>query len=357
MGAAHKSPYNWTLENAVCAKDKGTVFSGLACGGGSAMGYKRAGFDVVGCNEIDPRMMAVYVANHKPQYSYLEPIQEFKQRKDLPAELYDLDILDGSPPCTTFSEAGLREKVWGVEKKFREGQTKQVLDTLFYDYIDLVEILKPKVAISENVEGLLLPSSMHYVREIYRRFSEIGYICQHFVVDGSLMGVPQARRRVFFIAIRKELTQNLRMHGNIFEQLPYLDLSFNEKPITYGEIAYPLDDTPITGEILKVLNNAKPTETDLRYACKRLKGKASLFSYKIVHDNSILGTITASGAKQIIYKDKRYINTVESIRSSTFPADFDFCGQNPVYVMGMSVPPVMMAQVASRIHEQWLSRL
>lgn len=61
------------------------------------MGYKLAGFDVIGCNEIDPRMMEVYRRNHNPKYSYLEPIQTFKLRDDLPDELYDLDILDGSP--------------------------------------------------------------------------------------------------------------------------------------------------------------------------------------------------------------------------------------------------------------------
>ncbi len=97
------------------------------------MGYKLAGFDVIGCNEIDPRMNKVYVANHHPRLNYLAPIQEFKLRKDLPAELYNLDILDGSPPCSSFSTAGSREDGWGVEKKFREGQASQVLDTLFFD--------------------------------------------------------------------------------------------------------------------------------------------------------------------------------------------------------------------------------
>ena len=47
------------------------------------MGYKLAGFDVIGCNEIDPKMMAAYRANHNPRFSYLEPIQAFKERDDL----------------------------------------------------------------------------------------------------------------------------------------------------------------------------------------------------------------------------------------------------------------------------------
>ena len=72
------------------------------------MGYKLAGYDVIGCNEIDPRMMKCYTANHHPKYSYCEDIRTFKLRKDLPEELYQLDILDGSPPCSSFSICGVR---------------------------------------------------------------------------------------------------------------------------------------------------------------------------------------------------------------------------------------------------------
>lgn len=52
----HKFPYNWKLAEANFTKDKGKVFSCFACGGGSTMGYKLAGFDVIGCNEIDPKV-------------------------------------------------------------------------------------------------------------------------------------------------------------------------------------------------------------------------------------------------------------------------------------------------------------
>ena len=146
----HKFDYRWTLKEANFTKDKGKVFSCFACGGGSSMGYKLAGFDVIGCNEIDKRMMNIYCKNHNPKFSYLEPIQTFKERTDLPPELYNLDILDGSPPCSTFSIAGSREEAWGKMKKFREGQAEQVLDTLFFDFIDLAKKLQPKVVVAEK---------------------------------------------------------------------------------------------------------------------------------------------------------------------------------------------------------------
>ena len=118
------------------------------------MGYKLAGFDVIGCNEIDHRMMFTYCKNHNPRFPFLEPIQTFKDKQDLPPELFNLDILDGSPPCSTFSMAGSREEAWGKMKKFREGQAEQVLDTLFFDFIQLAKRLQPKVVVAENVKGL-----------------------------------------------------------------------------------------------------------------------------------------------------------------------------------------------------------
>lgn len=158
-----KLNYNWNLKDAIFTKDKGKVFSCFSCGGGSTMGYKLAGFDVIGCNEIDPKMMEVYIENHKPKFPFLEGIQSFKNRNDLPNELYNLDILDGSPPCSSFSMAGSREKDWGKEKKFREGQAEQVLDTLFFDFIDLAKKIQPKVVVAENVKGMLLGNAKQYV--------------------------------------------------------------------------------------------------------------------------------------------------------------------------------------------------
>jgi DNA (cytosine-5)-methyltransferase 1 len=171
----HRFPHLWTLRDAQFTKNKGTVFSCFSGGGGSTLGYKLAGFDVIGCNEIDPRMMRAYVANNAPKYAYTEPIQTFKARQDLPPELYHLDILDGSPPCSTFSIAGKREKDWGKARKFTEGQAEQVLDTLFFDFIELAGRLQPKVIVAENVKGIMMgPARAYYIR-ILSEMEAAGY--------------------------------------------------------------------------------------------------------------------------------------------------------------------------------------
>lgn len=92
------------------------------------MGSELAGYHHLGGVELDPSIAAIYKQNHHPEHLYIEDIRDFNNRTDLPEELYQLDILDGSPPCSTFSMAGKREKAWGKEKQFAEGQKMQRLD-------------------------------------------------------------------------------------------------------------------------------------------------------------------------------------------------------------------------------------
>lgn len=96
------------------------------------MGYLLAGYDVIGNIECDPKVNAVYQANLHPEYSYTEDIRDFTVDAGLPGELYDLDILDGSPPCTPFTILRKdRDKTWGKEVYHIEGGKKQRLDDFF----------------------------------------------------------------------------------------------------------------------------------------------------------------------------------------------------------------------------------
>ena len=353
----HRFPYRWTLKDAVFTKDKGKVFSCFACGGGPTMGYKLAGFDVIGCNEIDPKMMEAYKANHNPKYAYLEPIQTFKLRNDLPKELYELDILDGSPPCSSFSMAGNREKDWGKDKVFREGQAMQVLDTLFFDFIDLAKKLQPKVVVAENVKGLLLGEAKQYVRQIYREFDLAGYYCQHWLLDASKMGVPQRRERVFFICLRKDLANPFMEQVDMFTVLPKLKLEFNEQNILFSEIEnlfgknkplqerlYPNFDYCIER---KIKDFAKYDED--------VRGKRANFNWRLSFNSETPDTIT-SGAK-LIKEDRTYMNISELCQIGSYPLDYNFNGNPFDYLIGMSVPPVMTANIATEIYSQWLSKL
>lgn len=347
--------YNWTLKDANFTKDKGKVFSCFACGGGSTMGYKLAGFDVIGCNEIDNRMMLIYKANHNPRYTFLEPIQEFKQRESYPDELYNLDILDGSPPCSAFSMAGSREGAWGVEKKFREGQAKQVLDTLFFDFIEVAQRLQPKVVIAENVKGLLLGEAKKYVQRIYAEFDRAGYVCQHFLLDAQRMGVPQRRERVFFICLRKDLVEQVPTTHTLFDVLPLLKLDFEESPILFGEVADYNGREILAPKTRLLWDNHIETDRLLSDVAIRLFNKKTHYNFVFFDENEVAPTLTTAGHDNLILKSKPlYLSRNEILRLSSFPIDFDATDRQIGYLAGMSVPPVMMAQIATEVYEQWL---
>jgi len=350
----HKFPYEWTLKDAVFTKDKGKVFSCFACGGGSTMGYKLAGFDVIGCNEIDPKMMGAYIANHNPKFSYLEPIQTFKDRDDLPPELYELDILDGSPPCSSFSMAGNREKDWGKEKKFREGQADQVLDTLFFDFIELAQKLQPKIVIAENVKGLLLGDARDYLWRIMEAFNEAGYYVGYKLLNASYMGVPQRRERVFFYAIRKDLYQGEFM--DLFQTEPALDLDFDEAPIVFGHVKDGCG-REFGGKIKELWEARFTSDKGMSEACHREWGRDAYFSQSYLHSDKISPTITSHEDSLILFDHPCYTSTAEVSKIGSYPTDYNFNGLKPHYLIGMSVPPVMTAQVASRVYEQWITKL
>lgn len=353
-------PYNWTLKDAIFQKNRGTVFSTFSCGGGSTMGYKLAGFDVIGCNEIDPKMIECYIANHHPKYPFLEPIQKFKLRESFPDELYNLDILDGSPPCSSFSMAGNREKDWGKEKVFREGQSEQILDTLFFDYIDLAEKFKPKVCVAENVEGLLMGDAIDYVRKIYAAFEKAGYIAQHFLLDSSTMGVPQKRKRVFFIALRKDLAAPFMRQVDMFTELPYLELNFKEPVIPFGKVRTEKGKDYSHTERGQLMKHRIKTDKSCNDINERVYQKKSGFNAMIWHDEEVATTITA-GETNWRYFDGMACSDEDYIVCGTFPRDYNFLNAKSEsfvkYMVGMSVPPVMVAQIANQIYIQWLSKL
>lgn len=340
----HKYPWKWYLSDLKNVKKNGKkVFSCFSCGGGSTMGYKLAGYDVIGNCEIDPDMMKIYKENHHPRYSYLMDVRDFLKKDDLPEELYNLDILDGSPPCSVFSTAGEREKAWGKEKAFREGQKLQTLDDLFFVFIDIAKKLKPKVVIAENVSGLLKGNAKGYVNEIIKQFKEAGYRVQIFLLNAAKMGVPQKRERVFFACLRDDI------------DLPKIQLAFNETPILFGNVRTNYGAEMKDGIIKELMKHRKISDKKLSDISVRVRGEYSCFSRPIVKDSEVSPTVTATGENMRMIDGLKFSNE-DYINCQTFPQDYNFMCQSVKYVCGMSVPPVMMANIADEVYKQWLCR-
>lgn len=339
--------YIWNLKDLEKINKNGyKVFSCFSCGGGSSMGYKLAGYEVIGNCEIDNKINEMYLKNFTPKYNYNMPIQEMVNQKEFPKELYNLDILDGSPPCSTFSIAGQREKNWGKKKQFREGQAKQVLDDLFFDYIRLADKLKPKIIVAENVSGLIKGNAKGYVNLIIKRLDEIGYNVQLFLLNGANMGVPQRRERVFFICSRKDL------------QLQKINLNFKERPILYKEFA-DSEYKPFNIDTMyyKRWHKRIMADNSVGDTIKRTEnGKISCFNATYFKLDKTPPTITANG--QMTRYDKCGTLSNRDIKIiSTFPQDYNFNGQDIQYVCGMSVPPIMLYKIAEQIKIQLLEKI
>ena len=332
---SHKFPYEWYLKDGYPAKGIEShglkVFGTFICGGGSSMGYKLAGFEHLGGVEIDPPIADIYKTNHSPKYLYNMDIRDFIKKDDIPEELFNLDLLDGSPPCSTFSMAGSREKAWNKKKKFREGQKEQTLDDLFFEFIKLTDRLKPKVVVAENVKGMIQGNARAYVNEINKQFSKIGYRVQLFLLNAASMGVPQKRERVFFVCSRKELN------------FPKLELSFDEKCI----VAKSLSE--------KLINKKLITSGNERHT---LAGRSPF------HDSNTTTPYTLTGTGNMVdYCDSVKIgdkfinpakfNKTELCKIGSYPLDYNFKKIKPQYLIGMSVPPVMTAQISHQIYLQW----
>ena len=316
------------------------------------MGYKRAGCDVIAANDIDPEMAWHYKRNLAPPLFYLCPIRDLLTA-DLPPELFALDILDGSPPCSTFSMAGSREKAWGKDKHFREGQAKQVLSDLFFDYLDLVGRLKPKVAIAENVKGMLIGNAKGYTKLIMSRFKELGYRPQLFLVNAADCGVPQQRERVFFCAVRDAI------------DVPPLKLALTHRWISAGEAtsdvqmltADEVDETAPKPNDLKCWPHVKQGRYYKDYLRAKENRNACFGHYK-THQGQPVATLTANHALYTHYNQCRLLTYREWKRLGSFPDDYqsktDKIGK---YMIGMSVPPKMMEVVARAVCTQWLEAL
>ena len=340
----------WSLADLQAVPQNGVkVMSTFACGGGSSMGYKRAGCTIVAANDIDPEMAWHYKRNLNPPLYFLCPIGELLT-KDLPPELYDLDILDGSPPCSTFSMAGSREKSWGKDKHFREGQAKQVLSDLFFDYLDLVGKLRPKVAIAENVKGMLIGNAKGYTKMVMQRFRDIGYRPQLFLVNAADCGVPQKRERVFFVAVRNDI------------DAPPLKLAPRHRWISAGEATADLQELT-QAEVV----DTKPSKSDFlwwektkpgdSYAKVILQEESRTSCFNTVRLDGRKPSCTLPGVSDQIqhWGERRRLTYREWKRLGGFPDDYqaktDKIGK---YMIGMSVPPRMTQAVATAVCSQWL---
>ena len=204
-----KPPYRVpTLAEVKALPDNGLrVASLFAGGGGSSLGYRMAGFRVLYANEFVDAAADTYQANADPTTVVdRRDIRTITGQDILDATNLrpgELDVLDGSPPCASFSTAGRRAAKWGQVSDYSE--TRQRTDDLFYEYARIVEEVQPRSFVAENVSGLVKGVSKGYFRAILARLRAAGYRVDARLLDASRLGVPQRRQRLIFVGTRLDL--------------------------------------------------------------------------------------------------------------------------------------------------------
>jgi DNA (cytosine-5)-methyltransferase 1 len=342
----HRFNYKWYLNDGFPAKGINfhgkKAFGTFVCGGGSTMGYKLAGYNHIGGVEFTDHFTKIYKENLDPECFYKQDINDFNKRNDLPDELYNLDLLDGSPPCAGFSTVGAREKSWGKETSYEDKFI--IKDDLVFTYCDTILKLKPKVFILENVTGLIKGNAKSYAKRIIIRLSK-KYNVQLFKLNAASMGVPQMRERVFFIGLKKDI------------KLPKLTLNFNERTIGFEEATRKFWDKGgmsiekyAIGENWDEINYPNELYHQKRFSlCRPAMNRPC---------NTLTKTMSSQSAASVTHPlQKRKLNKWEASAIQSYPLDYNFLDQNPLNCIARSVPPVMMAQIAHKIYKQWLSKL
>jgi len=242
--AEGKPPYRVPLMSEVRALPWNgfKVASFFAGGGGSSTGYRMAGFKVVYANEFVEAARETYAANMAPGTILdgrdVREVTAEDLLEKLGMEPGELDVLDGSPPCASFSTAGKREKGWGKEKSYSD--TKQVSDDLFFEFARIVRGVQPKVFVAENVSGLVKGTAKGYFIEILQALKACGYKVEARLLDAQWLGVPQARQRLIFVGVREDLNllpvhpDPLPYRYSIRDALPWLTRVVHDTSGLYG---------------------------------------------------------------------------------------------------------------------------
>lgn len=170
------------------------LFAGV---GGLSLGFEQKGFDIVLANEYDASIAEAYQANHKKTKMIVGDITALDLENTFGPYRGKVAVVIGGPPCQGFSQKGQRKTIHD-ERNF-----------LFKYYVKVVDLVKPKYFVMENVPNLLTTENGYFRKEIEDLFYSMGYHLNAGVLNASDYGVPQNRRRAVIIGKLNESAPSL----------------------------------------------------------------------------------------------------------------------------------------------------
>jgi DNA (cytosine-5)-methyltransferase 1 len=334
----------WNGFNAV------STFSGV---GGSCLGYRMAGFRVLWASEFIPAAQEVYRLNHPDTILDTRDIRDVQPQEILDAiglGRGEIDLLDGSPPCASFSTAGKREAGWGKVKKYSD--TSQRVDDLFFEYARILDGLQPKTFVAENVSGLVKGKAKGFFKEILQALKDCGYVVRAKLLDAQWLGVPQMRQRLIFEGVRRDLGTE----------------PVYPRPLSYGySVGEAWRDVDNDGATRVRLDGYKVGQLwDTIKPGEHHPERFSLYRVSLNRPCSTIQQRMANsdgkpfmGARCTHNNERRYLTIPELKRVSAFPDDFQLVGTfaRQWERLGRAVPPVMMKWIALTIRDKVLCKL
>lgn len=359
-----------------------TCVSTFSGGGGSSTGLRMAGFKVLWANEFIEAARDTYRANHPTtpvDGRDIRTVSAADILKETGLARGELDVFEGSPPCSAFSTAGTRSKDWGRKKNYSDGAT-QVVDDLFFEYARLLDGLQPRCFVAENVSGLVKGVAKGYFLDILARLKACGYKVKAALLDASWLGVPQARQRIIFVGVRNDLAAEPRHPAplpyrySVRDALPWLTRVVHDTSGTFsvGDVTDRPAPTVTVGvnsvnsNHFKVTGPPVESESDMsRYATgeewqKVPVGGQSEKYFQLVRPDpdAPAPTVTAAGGNPGLASvthpyECRKFSIAEIKRLCSFPDDYVLTGS---YAQqwercGRSVPPLMMRAIGTTIRE------
>ena len=339
------------------------LFAGV---GGLSLGFEKQGFEVLIANEYDNSIEAEYIENDKYTKMIVVYIPSLGLKEVFGSYTGKIDVVIGGPPCQGFSQKGQRKTIHD-ERNF-----------LFKYYVAVVELVKPKYFVMENVPNLLTAEGGYFFKEIEELFNKMGYSLEHGVLNASDYGVPQNRRRAIIIGKLNGVAPKLPELQNekvtiwdAISDLAYLQSGEGTDKQEYRNAPESDYQKLLRGDSTTLYNHIATKHSPL--ALERLAmippnaGKEvlpkehltkSIYSgtWTRMRKDEISVTITtrfdtpSSGKFTHPFLD-RAITVREAARIQSFPDDFRFVGNkgSQMKQVGNAVPPLLAAAIAKVI--------
>lgn len=346
----------------------------LFCGiGGLTLGLKDAGFTSIGGIDIWPDALQTFELNLglRGFHSDLRNTSVAEIEKHFRISANTIDVLVGGPPCQGFSTVGKRDK-------------SDPRNTLWSHFLKLVDEIKPFYVLIENVEGLQVMEAGGIRQEIINQFAQIGYCMKSKILHACDYGVPQLRKRIFFLGWLEGVVEPEFPEPSSIIPVTVRDAIFDLPNLGPGEKATEYTSEPFTeyqrarrgqqsllfnheaanhsAELVKVLSYI-PDGGNRKSIPEALQPKSGFHnSYARLASDKPAIAVTSnmrkpSSARATHPTQNRGLTVREGLRLQSFNDSFLVHGSRTSQYLqvGNAVPPLLAKQVGQQLHDAFVS--